>query len=213
MRYIMTQPALPGSNGHPDDNSQANGTSEKHEPDQLPGMNFVDILVSVDTIVLAQMVLDRALDPGTPDDPTYLGSYSDSGIYIMLTTQGGYCDNNQAGDHELQVKAKKGSWLRFSLTPFDNNIAYSAYLYAGVFSPQKVISPMRYLSRETRNYFPPTDQPTASPLPFANQTCFGLAGITGGSQIVQCSLSFAMISNQSGAAIGYFCWDSFLRIV
>jgi hypothetical protein len=209
----MTSSIHPASSGNPGKSNPQSNMADLPEADLLRRKNFVDILTTIDSLTLAQMVLDGTLEPGTADQPTILGSYADSGIYITLTAKGASNDNYLAGNNELTVKAAKGSWLHFSLTTFDNSIGYTAYLYEGSFSPFQAISPLRYLSRETVNYFPPTGDPTAPPLRCSNHTSFCLAGVTGSNQIVQCMLSFALVDNANGSILGYFCWDSFLRIV
>ncbi len=175
-------------------------------------MATINILTAVDGATLAQQVQDGSLSAGSQSNPTNLGSYSQSNVYITMTAQSATVGNNTQGSSELQVNANSGDTLRWTIQTFDSNMDYTAYLYNGAFNPPTPISQLVYLPISATCYLPSTSLSTAPPAAVTNTTYATQGTITQSGQKIQYTLSFALVNNQSGAIVGYFSWDPFIQV-
>jgi hypothetical protein len=175
-------------------------------------MGTINIQIAVDGNTLAQQIADKSINPGTQSSPTNLGSYSSSDVYISMTTQSGNVNNNTQGQSELNVKANSGDTIEWAITTFDNNIDYTVYLYNGSFSPSTAMSALNYISPQINNYYPPSGNPTATPIKYKNQAMFAQGTVIQTGLTIQYTLSFMLVNNATGTIIGYFMWDPFITV-
>ena len=175
-------------------------------------MSLIDILVTTDGEKIAQQVSDGSLDPGSQANPTNLGSYTTSDVYIAMITQNNNVDNNTQGQSELQVKANAGDTIRWTMQTFGSNVDYTAYLYDGNFNPSENISPLVYMNMHTSVYLPPSTSPTADPVLLHNYIYAAQGTVIEYGDQIQYTLSFALVDNQTGENIGYFSWDPFINV-
>jgi nematocidal protein AidA len=180
-------------------------------------MSTIDILIAVDTDKLASQVSDGKLSPGTINSPTSLGAWGTSDVFISMLAQHSYATNNQGGS-ELTVTCKSGDEIQWIIMGFDGNADYTVYLYNGVFNVQNsqqpasnYISSMNYNRITVPNYFP-TNNPSGPVSEIDNTIYATEAKLLKYGVTLQYTLSFALIDNSTGTAVGYFSWDPFITI-
>jgi hypothetical protein len=174
-------------------------------------MALINVLIAVNGTQLAQQVHDGSITPGTQGSPTGLGAWQDSNVYISMTAQNSFVVND-GGQSELTVAANSGDTLQWSMQTFDCNLDYTAYLYAGSFNPSANISPLVYYRSTTSSYLPTGTNPTGPPALVHNSNCVAQGTVlTPGTQI-QYTLSFTLVNNSTGAVVGYFSWDPFIKV-
>lgn len=174
-------------------------------------MQTVNVLIAVDSDKLANQVGDGKLSAGTMQNPTALGSWQQSDVFISMIAQNSFATNDKGGS-ELTIKANSGAVVQWSITTFDSNINHTTYLYDGNFNPSTAINDIDYDGMNVINYYPSENNPTG-PLNKVNNYQFLTSGrlLTPGASI-QYTLSFALIDNATGNPIGYFSWDPFIQV-
>lgn len=179
-------------------------------------MSTINIQIAVDSNAIVE---NASLSKGSQGSPTGLGAWSQSDVYISMTTQNGNVNNNE-GQSELEVNANSGDTIEWTINTFDNNADYTVYLYNGVFNSQtqgvtasQVISPLNYLSVQVNNYLPPSGNPTGTPTLFQNQVNFAQATLLKPGAVLQYTLSFVLVNNATGNIYGYYSWDPFINVV
>jgi nematocidal protein AidA len=176
-------------------------------------MATINVLIAVDAATLAQQVKDGSIKPGSQSNPTFLGSYAASDVYISMITQSGNVDNTSQGQSELQIKCNSGDTVQWAITSFTNNFNHSVFLYAGVFSPADAMNAMSYNSSQVKNYLPAAGGTTIGPLTkYINQVVTAQANVARVGLSIQYYLSFQLIDNSKGTVIGYFAWDPFINV-
>jgi hypothetical protein len=123
---------------------------------------MIDILIAVDGAKLANQVADGKLSAGSQSNPTSLGAWQQSDVYIAMITQNSSTVND-GGQSELDVKANSGDSIKWTMQTFDGNADYTAYLYNGVFNPATNITPLVYFNQNTSEYLPTGSDPTVTP--------------------------------------------------
>ena len=175
-------------------------------------MALIDILVTVNGQQLAQQVSDGSLKPGSVNSPTALGSYSSSDVYISMVAQNNYVSNDQ-GKSELSITANSGDSVRWTMTTFDENTDYTAFLYADHFNPSTGITSLSYFNMQSSLYLPSgTDPASGNVQLYHNNTYVAQGTIIESNQSIQYTLSFKLINNSNGQVIGYFTWDPFIKV-
>ncbi len=174
-------------------------------------MATIDVLIAVDGAKLAEQVSDGSISAGTQDNPTSLGSYSSSDVYIAMISESSNVTNEQ-GKSELTIVANSGDSVRWTITTFGNNIDNTAYLYNGHFNPSSAISNLVYLPITNTTYLPSTQDPTSAPSKFNNHLYVALGTVLTPGQKIQYTLSFKLVNNANGDVIGYFYWDPFIQV-
>lgn len=175
-------------------------------------MATINIQIAVDAATLAEQVQDGSISAGSVNSPTYLGSYTSSDVYICMITQSGNVNNNTQGESELSVSANGGDTLEWAMTTFDNNDDYTAFLYAGNFTPASAMTALTYIAPQTTIYLPPSGNPTGTLTAYTNQTSFAQATVIQTNLSVQYNLSFIVVNNKNGTVVGYFYWDPFIAV-
>ncbi len=165
-------------------------------------MSISDILLTIDGAELAERVSDNSISAGTQDNPTGLGTYNTSGVYITALSGNSIATNKQK--HPLLSLPTYGT--RINMSTFGSNIDYTAYLYEislkSVFAGQT-----KYLPHEYVIYLPGTETPTDPPQAFGN---YAYEVFTPDIEI-QYTFSFSLVNNSDGKTIGYFFWDVFVQ--
>ncbi|MBB3188354.1 AidA/PixA family protein [Microbacter margulisiae] len=177
-------------------------------------MATINVLIAVDAAKLAQQVADGSLKPGTKDNPTNLGSYDQSDVYIAMITQSGNVDNTSQGKSELEIKCNGGDTIQWAITSFTNNFDHSVFLYNGRFNPADAMNMMSYNSSQTKNYLPApgTGGSIGNITKYINQVVTAQANVARVEVRIQYFLSFQLYDNAKGSIIGYFAWDPFINV-
>jgi hypothetical protein len=175
-------------------------------------MATINIQIAVDGATLAAGILDGSIKPGTQSNPTSLGSWGDSNVYLTMTSQNNNVTNNSQGQSELYVKANSGDQVQWFVTTFDNNVDYTAFLYNGVFNPNTAFSGLTYITPQVNNYLPSTNNPTGPIKEYTNTENYVLGTIIQVGVTIQYTLSFTLVNNATGSVLGYFTWDPFIVV-
>jgi hypothetical protein len=174
-------------------------------------MSNIDILIAVDGAKLAEQISDGSLSAGSQASPTSLGAWTDSDVYISMISQHSNVTND-GGASELTVAGSAGDNVRWSITTFGNNSDYTAYLYAGNFNPANAITALDYINIETENYLPATAAPTGGTTSVMNHLYIAQGTLVEPNVKIQYTLSFTLVDNATGEALGYFTWDPFIQV-
>lgn len=174
-------------------------------------MSLINIIVAVDGAKLAQQVSDGSIQPGSVSAPTSLGAWSQSDVYIAMITQNSFASNNQ-GQSELTVKANSGDTLRWTMTSFDGNTDYTAFIYNGVFNPANNITPLTYFNMVASQYLPSGSNPTGGLTNYHDNVYVAQGTVVQPGTQIQYYLSFQLVNNSNGSVIGYFMWDPFISV-
>ncbi|MES2726957.1 MAG: AidA/PixA family protein [Bacteroidota bacterium] len=184
----------------------------------------INVLIAVDGETLYNQIQDGSLLAGTADNPTSIGNYGTTDVYLSMVTQHSNVTNNPQGGHgqgesELSIICNIGDSIQWSVITFDANTGQTPYLYGGNFkclapagAAAGIKTPLKYLTTEVVNYFPPTNNPTGTPIAATNTIARAIGLITAPGQTLQYSLAFALVNNSNGTIIGYFSWDPFIVI-
>lgn len=179
-------------------------------------MSTINIQIAVDATAIVE---NKSLGQGSQGSPTSLGSWTQSDVYISMTTQSGNVNNNE-GQSELEINANSGDTIEWTINTFDNNADYTVYLYNGTFNSQtqgvpasEVITSLNYLSVQVNNYLPPSGSPTSAPTLFQNQVNFAQATLLKPGAVLQYTLSFILVNNTTGSIYGYYSWDPFINVI
>ncbi|MES2381889.1 MAG: AidA/PixA family protein [Bacteroidota bacterium] len=184
----------------------------------------INVLIAVDGETLYNQIQDGSLLAGTADSPTSIGNYGTTDVYLSMVTQHSNVTNNPQGGHgqgesELSIICNIGDIIQWSVITFDANTGQTPYLYGGNFkclapagAAAGIKTPLKYLTTEVVNYFPPTNNPTGTPIAATNAIARAIGLITAPGQTLQYSLAFALVNNSNGTIIGYFSWDPFIVI-
>lgn len=175
-------------------------------------MATISIQIAVDGSSLAARVADGSLKAGTQSSPTSLGAWSDSNVFITMTSQNSNVTNNSQGQSELNVKANSGDQVQWFMTTFDSNVDYTAFLYSGSFNPSSAFTTLTYITPQVNNYLPSTGNPTGSLTKFTNNESYALGTVLQVGASIQYTLSFTLVNNSNGSIIGYFTWDPFITV-
>ncbi|MFK7049996.1 Inclusion body protein [Flavobacterium columnare] len=175
-------------------------------------MATISIQIAVDAASLASQVASGSIKAGTQSSPTSLGAWSDSNVFITMTSQNSNVTNNSQGQSELNVKANSGDQVQWFMTTFDNNVDYTAFLYNGTFNPNTAFSGLTYITPQVNNYLPPTNNPTGSLTKFTNNENYAIGTVLQVGTSIQYTLSFTLVNNSNGSIIGYFTWDPFITV-
>ena len=171
---------------------------------------LINILVAVNGVKLAEMIADGSLKPGTASNPTSLGAWQQSDVFISMIAQNSVATNNQ-GHSELTIKAESGDTIRWTMTTFDSNEDHTAFLYNGQFNPAN-ITPLSYFKMHTSIWLPQGSDPKGT-LTLLHQYVYAAQGtITEAGATIQYTLSFRLIDNNTGNNLGYFSWDPFISV-
>jgi nematocidal protein AidA len=175
-------------------------------------MALINILVAVNASELAERLNDGSMQPGSVTNPTNLGAWTGSDVFISMITQNSYLASNQGGS-ELDVKANSGDSVRWNVSTFDGDSDYTAYLYNGNFTPSASITALSYFNMHTSVYLPSGSDPVNSaPALFHNNVYATQGTVIEAGQRIQYTLCFKLVNNSTGAVIGCFTWDPFISI-
>jgi hypothetical protein len=121
---------------------------------------------------------------------------------------------NDGGKSELTVKANSSDLITWTITTFDGNSDYTAYLCGGVFNPAGNISPLAYGLGESSEYLPTGTDPTVLPPTLQHNWVYAAtATVERPGATIQYTLSFVLPDNgNNGNVIGYFGWDPFINV-
>nr|WP_321357875.1 AidA/PixA family protein [uncultured Draconibacterium sp.] len=176
-------------------------------------MAQINILIAVDGISLANKVKDGSLKSGTVDSPTRLGGWGSSDTYISMIAKSGVAIAQQ-GQSELSIKAMAGDIIRWTMTTFDGNCSYTAFIYGGDFSPTGYLSsPLTFFNMSTNLHLPSSSDPKSGPIQnYHNHTWVTQSNIINCGAQVCYHFYFKLVDDSTGKVIGYFMWDPFINI-
>lgn len=179
---------------------------------------MVNVLIAVDGDKLAQQVSDGSLGAGTQSNPTMLGAYSSSDVYISMMAQQSFATNDQGGS-ELTITVNSGDSIRWSMTTFGGNNDYTAYVYDGRFNDKStgqpstaITSPLNYIPITNVLYLPSTSNAEGVATKYTNHQYVAQGTVVTPDSQIQYYLSFALINNANGNVVGYFLWDPFINV-
>lgn len=174
-------------------------------------METVNILIAVDGDSLNTSVKNGTLPEGSKAQPTSLGAWQQSDVFISMVAQNSFATNDQ-GKSELTINAESGSLIQWTITTFDNNADYTAYLYNGNFNPSNAISGLEFDAITADNYLPGEGNPTGPVTMATNSLYTTSARLLKPNTQIQYTMSFALIDNATGNPVGYFSWDPFIQV-
>lgn len=184
-------------------------------------MSQIFISVNIDAITLAE-----TKPGGSWDNPTSLGSYSQSDVYIEMMAQGSAVVNNQ-GQSELTVQANSGDEIIFTVSAPGAGQNYYPVLYNAELNntPANIIHDAGMSMAKWTNYCLQSggmgEEPVFGDTIPAGYPSAGSANtfycprwkldVNGAGQ-TQYYMSFAILDTQTGAAVGYYVWDPFINV-
>ncbi|WP_076411947.1 AidA/PixA family protein [Shewanella sp. UCD-KL12] len=175
-------------------------------------MSLINVQVSVNADQLSTQVRDGSIPAGNVNQPTNLGSYSSSDVFISMVAQDNVVANDQ-GKSELRINAVAGDAIRWSMTTLDDNARNTAFLYDGHFNPSTCITPLTYFNMHTKLYLPAGAEPKNGVIvEYDSYDYVAQGSIIEPGQTIQYTLSFKLIDNSNGQVIGYFTWDPFINV-
>jgi len=175
-------------------------------------MALINILVAVNAAELAERLGDGSMQPGSVSSPTNLGAWGGSDVFVSMITQNSYIASNQGGS-ELDVKANSGDTVRWTVSTFDGDTDYTAFLFSGSFNPSASITALSYFNMHTSVYLPSGSDPVNGTIQLFHNNAYATQGtVIEPGQKIQYTLSFKLVNNSTGAIIGYFTWDPFISI-
>ncbi len=176
-------------------------------------MATIDVIVAVNAGELVKQVNSGNLSAGTQNAPTNLGSWGNSDVFIAMISENEFTTDDKGGS-ELKITAEQGDTIKWSMSTFGRNVNHTAYIYASGFNPSTALEDVSYDLINTTQYLPAGSNPLVTPSPYSNQVVYkaSAAVITSTDVNVQYTLSFALIDNATGAAVGYFMWDPFINV-
>ncbi len=175
-------------------------------------MALINILVAVNAAELAERLADGSMKPGSVGSPTNLGAWGSSDVFVSMIAQNSYVSSDQGGS-ELDIKASSGDTVRWTVSTFDGDTDYTAFLYNGNFNPAASITPLSYFNMHTSVYLPSGTDPVNGTLQLFHNNAYATQGtVIEPGQKIQYTLSFKLVNNSTGAVIGYVSWDPFISI-
>lgn len=171
----------------------------------------INILVAVNGTQLSQQVSDASMGAGTIDTPMSLDACDESNVYIAMLAQSNYVANDQ-GKIALVVKAKPGDILRWTMTTFDRNSGYTAFIYRCIFNPVNSMIHPRYMNQVANEYLPSGPDSTEEPTNYHSHMYIAQAAVLKHSREVLCEMAFQLVNNSTGHVVGYFSWRPFIQI-
>lgn len=184
----------------------------------------INVLIAVDSQVLYNQIQDGTLLPGTIDNPTSIGNYGSTDVYLSMITQHSNVTNNPQGGHgqgesELSILCNIGDTIEWSIISLDMNTGQTPYLYGGTFKclapageTAGIKTPLNYLLSSSNNYLPVSGNTAENPMQVTNTTAKISGLVTQAGQTLQYAVAFALVDNSNGETIGYFSWDPFIVI-
>lgn len=178
-------------------------------------MATIDIIVAVDGDQLQEQVNGKELSAGTKAAPTYLGSWTESDVFISMIAQQQFVSNDSSdGSSELTVTCNSGDTIRWRMTTFSSNTDTCAFIYGGKFTnalnngKSVELSPLTLLSDQNTVNIP---NESGTLTAYNNQLYFAQATVLGSSQKLQYYMDFELVDS-TGTSIGYFQWDPFIVV-
>ncbi len=75
------------------------------------------------------------------------------------------------GGSELDIKANSGDTVRWTVSTFDGDTDYTAFLYNGSFNPSASITALSYFNMHTSVYLPSGSDPVNGTITAVPQQC------------------------------------------
>ncbi|NHN27863.1 hypothetical protein FIA58_019470 [Flavobacterium jejuense] len=167
-------------------------------------------IINILSVIDVETILTNKLPEGTLTNPTNLGSYSTSDIYVYMITSRGYIDSTDKtrADSELVIDANIGDTIQWELTCPGSGLEHDAIIANVILGSQP--NPV--------SISPPVSVVT-------NRHIFDKAGIPGyqvvqqtdytsnvkASGTTQYSIIFQIMDNL-GNSLGYYSWDPFVKV-
>jgi len=174
-------------------------------------MKIINMLIAVDGAALTQQVADGSLSPGSPDAPTRLGDYSDSGVYIIMMASSGPIIDNTRKQPELRLGISGTDTTRWAINTLDNNHDQTAYLYRGPFDID-VFSTLLYSCKKKKTYLATGNPPVSKPTKFSNQVSTVTGFMELPTEVMDNIVYFTLVNNKNGQTIGYFMWEPLISL-
>ncbi|MBL4710100.1 MAG: hypothetical protein JKY48_16850 [Flavobacteriales bacterium] len=173
-------------------------------------MSLINILIAVDGITLAEQVRDGSIKKGSLNNPTSLKSWKESDVYISMISQHSNVVND-GGKSELKISANAGDSIDWAMTTFGNNSDYTAFLYAGHFTPSSAIVPsgLTYFNSQIDEHLPNNSKVLTK---YTNNVYLAQGTVVKVGVSIQYTLSFQLVDNTTREVIGYFYWDPFIDV-
>ncbi len=165
--------------------------------------NTINILSVIDV----ETILNNNLPAGTLNNPTLLGSYTQSDAFVYMITKSGYIDSTDKtrADSELTIDANIGDTIQWELTCPGAGLKHDAIIAAvSLGAGTSLSTPEATLVR--RRIFETAGEPGYQILEQTDFTSNVLATGT-----TQYSIIF-QIMDKNGNNQGYFSWDPFVKV-
>lgn len=169
--------------------------------------NTINILSVIDV----ETILANNLPVGTATNPTNLGSYGTSDIYVYMITSRGYIDSTDQNraDSELVIDANVGDTIQWELTCPGSGLQHNAII-AGVTpgsqpNPPSISAPVPVVTY--RNIYDTAGSPGYQ---VVKQTDYSSNVMASGT--TQYSITFQIMDNL-GNSLGYYSWDPFVKVM
>lgn len=169
--------------------------------------NTINILSIIDV----ETILKNNIPQGTLANPTNLGSYNTSDLYVYMITSRGYIDTSDTdrADSELRIDASIGDTIQWELTCPGSGLQHNAII-ANVIpgnqpNPVSISSPVAIVTN--RRIFDTAGVPAYQIVQQTDYTASVEAlGIT------QYLVVFQIMDNL-GNNLGYYSWDPFINVM
>jgi hypothetical protein len=169
--------------------------------------NTINILSVIDV----ETIIASNIPAGTATNPTSLGAWSDSDIYVYMITSRGYIDskNNTRAGSELTVDASIGDTIQWELTCPGSGLQHNAII-AGVNlgtqpSPPSISAPAAVITY--RSIYDTAGLPGYQ---IVKQTDYTSNVLASGN--TQYTITFQIMDNL-GNNLGYYSWDPFVNVM
>ncbi len=169
--------------------------------------NTINILSVIDV----ETILANKLPVGTATNPTSLGSYGTSDIYVYMITSRGYIDSadKNRADSELIIDANVGDTIQWELTCPGSGLQHDAIITAvtpgSQPNPPSIATPVAIVTYRTIY-----DTAGSPGYQIVKQTDYCSNVLASGT--TQYSISFQIMDN-SGNNLGYYSWDPFVKVM
>ncbi|THF51816.1 hypothetical protein E6C50_08655 [Flavobacterium supellecticarium] len=167
--------------------------------------------INILSVIDVETILANKIPAGTATNPTSLGSYGTSDIYVYMITSRGYIDSadKNRADSELVIDANAGDTIQWELTCPGSGLQHDAII-AGVNpgsepNPPSISTPVPVVTY--RNIYDTAGLPGYQ---IVKQTDYCSNVLATGT--TQYSISFQIMDNL-GNSLGYYFWDPFVKVM
>lgn len=176
--------------------------------------NTIDILSVID----CEQIFKNGMKGGTPEKPTYLGSFGKSDHYVHMVTSSVYADpsgkqgtsvSTGEGQSELRVKANVGDTIQWSITCLHEGVQYSVTLQAmDKLNGAKDISDASAVPLSIKRV-------SSAPAPAKPEIFSFTKNVLRATLLKNGDVTYRLsfqVFDKDGTSLGFFQWDPFIRV-